>query len=45
MESISGDNFDLILSMLEEEELMDRVYEEEIEETVSEVRYICFTKF
>ena len=38
MEAISRDNLDLILSMLEEEELMDIIYEKEIEETNQEVR-------
>ena len=38
MEAISRDVLDLILSMLEEEELMDIIYEKEIEETNQEVR-------
>ena len=37
MESVFEDNFDVILSMLEEEELPDQVFNEEITETVQEV--------
>ena len=43
MESVSEDNFDIILSMLEEEELLDQVFSDEIAETVQEVSFTFAT--
>ena len=40
MAAVSDDNFDLILSMLEEEEFMDGVFDQEIAESVEEVRIL-----
>ena len=37
MDAITGDNLDLILSMLDQEELLDHVFDEEIAESVKEV--------
>ena len=43
MACVSGEDLDLILSMIDEEELMDDVYEKEIEKVTTEViLYIFF---
>ena len=45
--TLFSESLDLIMSMLGEDELMDHVYEMEIEETSTEVIYlliICFHK-
>ena len=42
MASQSDETFDLILNMIEEEELMDQVFEKEIQETENEVNILFF---
>ena len=45
MASLWGEIFDLIMRFLEDEELMDHVYERRIEETATEVIYLFMLNF
>ena len=39
MESVKGDNLELLFCLLEEEELMDNMFDKDIEEATNEVSF------
>ena len=43
MAEVSGETLDLLLAMLEEEEVLDEIYKEEIKEINKEVSFLIFS--